>query len=78
MRLSVAFDILLDMKAKGAIKDFSLAQSTLEQVFIYFARFQKINQIKPWFLKPKTHINQLIILLILINQPSNSRTPSAA
>ena len=47
MRLSVAFDILLDMKAKGAIKDFSLAQSTLEQVFIYFARFQKINQIKP-------------------------------
>lgn len=44
MVLSQAFEILLDLKDKETIKEFSVAQSTLEQVFIYFARYQRINQ----------------------------------
>ena len=49
MILSRAFEILLDMKDKETIKEFSVAQSTLEQVFLYFARYQRINPPKnPW------------------------------
>ena len=43
MLLSEAFYGLIDMREKNLIDEFSIAQSTLETVFLYFAKFQKLN-----------------------------------
>lgn len=40
IKFSVLFQVLYDMKSEKMIKDFSIAQASLEQVFLYFARFQ--------------------------------------
>lgn len=40
IKFSVLFKVLYDMKSEKMIKDFSMAQASLEQVFLYFARFQ--------------------------------------
>lgn len=47
MLLSAAFHNLIEMKEKNLIDDFSVAQSTLETVFLYFAKFQKLNAAEP-------------------------------
>lgn len=40
------FELLEEkMKKNGLIEDFSITQCTLEQIFIYFSKFQKIQQI---------------------------------
>ena len=39
-RFSQAFERLEDLKEKGIIKDFSIYNTTLEQIFIYFSKFQ--------------------------------------
>jgi hypothetical protein len=38
--LSTVFTVLTDLKHQGLISDFSLTRASLEQVFIYFAKFQ--------------------------------------
>ena len=40
MQLSTVFDVLNDIKRQGFISDFALTRTSLEQVFIYFAKFQ--------------------------------------
>ena len=41
LTLSTAFAVLEEGKRSGAIRDFSLAASTLEGVFLRFARLQE-------------------------------------